>query len=188
MFICVRSYTLAQNPTKARCSPSSTYSGTRHLQGVRSTNLKCPRISPAMLGLWASSYFPRAQIFKFRYREAGPSRLTELPSHTFLSRFPILTGTIRGWAMPWSPRANFGRTSGRNWSHAFPQNLGLLEGNIGNPSAFSSSFRYWLALAHTLFQGRPAAPSSRPGRAGVGGLDGSGHLGEILQLREAFRD
>lgn len=46
-------------------------------------------------------------------------------------------------------------------------------------------------MACTLFQGCPAAPSSRLGRTGVGDLDGPGHLGEILivfhlQLRECF--
>lgn len=41
-------------------------------------------------------------------------------------------------------------------------------------------------MASTLFQGCPVAPSSRLGRAGIGDLDGPGHLGEILQLREPF--
>lgn len=119
---------------------------------------------------------------------SGQSLLRDSSSKQFL----ILIGTIRGWATPWSPRTIFGRTSDRSWRYVSPQHLGsmrlgLSEGDFGNPSTFSSFFQVLagdLALASTPFQGCPTSPSSKPGRAEVGDLDGLGHLGEILQLRE----
>lgn len=94
--------------------------------------------------------------------------------------------------MLWSPRVIFGRTSGRNWSHALPQHLGsmrlgLSEGNFENPIhllLFLSSIGRRPCLGYHPLSRMPSCPFLKTWQ--VGDLDGPRHFGEILKLREPF--